>query len=87
MYWQPLEMRFRVLTFLEILPPPDHVFPLQASSGIGADRQTVYGFANVGATLLASSLSSLTSVIHMQCWRCGTGISHRKWRKRFSCII
>ena len=38
--------------------------PLPASSGIGADRQRVYGFAKVGATLLASSLSSLTCNPH-----------------------
>ena len=58
MYWVSLELRFRVLTFLEIVLSPGYVSSLPAFSGTGANRQTVYGFAKGGTILLASSLSS-----------------------------
>ena len=43
MHWLSLEMSFGVLMFLKVFLQPDHKFRLPASSGLGADRQKVYG--------------------------------------------
>ena len=51
MYWVSLELRFRVLRFLDIVLSPCYVSSPPAFSGTGANRQTVYGFAKGGTIL------------------------------------